>query len=294
MAADSAVITVVIPVWDEYVRELPQAVASVRAQAAPISLIVVDNASTASLPELDGVAVVSCATRLSAGAARNLGLERVETAYVVFLDADDLLPNGSLAFLAAELDAHPEASVCVTSILEAETGGRHRSPRPFVAGLTRLRRTFALAHSVWSLYPTQGCAMMRAGLAREAGGYGDVNGGEDWVLGVSLAFRGRVLVRERIGLIYRAQAGEASLWRSNRSAADLRRAAALVRERIRADPAVSGFARTAVPAIAMLQLLAIEVLRPLYRAVRAFSRRAFRRASTAPGKSANVESGRHT
>ena len=44
---------------------------------------------------------------------------------------------------------------------------------------------------------------MRTELARTAGGYADAESGEDWCLGVSLAFRGRIGWSERPGRVYR-------------------------------------------------------------------------------------------
>ena len=119
--------------------------------------------------------------------------------------------------------------------------------------------------------------MARTAQVRQAGGYADASGGEDWVLGVSLAYRGPVVISERIGLIYRT--GGASLWRANRSASDLVRGAAMVRERIRSDGAVPRWARLALPVVALLQLLMIYGLRPSYRALRALGP-----ARTAPGR----------
>jgi glycosyltransferase involved in cell wall biosynthesis len=249
-------------------------------------VVVVDNGSTTPVVETPGITVVRSPDRLSAGAARNLGLERVETECVVFLDADDVIAPGTLDFLAAQLDSRPEAAASVTSILEADTGLRHRTPRRFVIELAHHPRLLAVAHSVWSLYPTQGCTMMRTRWARDAGGYGDASGGEDWVIGASLAFRGPILVSDRIGLHYHA--GEASLWSTNRSTGDLKKAAGLVRRRIRTDPGVPGWARLALPVIALLQLLAINGVRPAYLAIRAL-----RASGAAPGqeRSGNVDQG---
>ena len=126
LASQSPQVAVVIPVWDDYVRWLPEAVASVREQDLPADIIVVDNASTTPVPALEGVAVVRTPRRLSAGAARNLGLAEVESEYVTFLDADDLLPEGTLRHLSSELSAHPEAAVAVSSIMEA--GDRAAAP----------------------------------------------------------------------------------------------------------------------------------------------------------------------
>jgi len=286
VASDPAQVAVVIPVWDEYVRWLGEAIASVREQDVPAAVVVVDNASTVPVPTSEGVRVVRAPRRLSAGAARNFGLSQVESEYVTFLDVDDLLPEGTLAYLSSQLSTHPEAAVCVGSILDAETGARHRSPRRFAARLARRPRLFALAHSIWSLYPTQGCAMTRTTLVREAGGYADASGGEDWVLGVSLALRGRVLITERTGLIYRAPG--ASLWRANRSARDVARGGAMVRTRLRSDPASPRWARLAVPVVALLQLVTIYALRPPYRALRALGS-----TRAAPGDESARQVGQH-
>ena len=106
------------------------------------------------------------------------------------------------------------------------------------------------------------------------------------MLGVSLAFRGPVVMSERVGLIYRL--GDASLWRANRSAGGLTRGAAMVRQRIRSDPGVPRWARLALPVVALLQLLVIYGLRPPYRALRSLIP-----ARAAPGEEGAGEAGQH-
>jgi glycosyltransferase involved in cell wall biosynthesis len=262
-----AAVTVVIPVWDEYVQFLPEAVESARADSPEVSVLVVDNASASEVPSIDGVTVVRSPERLSIGAARNLGIARVETEYLVVLDADDMLLPGALDGLRAELDQDAGVSACVRSIIEGDTGRRHRTPRPFVPALARWRRTFAFLEAGWSLFPTQGCTMLRTAQVRDAGGYADSSWGEDWVLAVSLAFRGRVRIDETPALYYRATAQ--SLWRSGPvPASKLAASARLVRERLRQDPAVPRWARAMLPLAAGLQLSVIYVLRPLYVAAR--------------------------
>ena len=157
--------TVVIPVWGaRYVASLERAIASVRAQDADVPIIVADNASDVEVPEISGTTVVRSPRRLSVGEARNLGLERVETEYVVILDADDELTAGALTSLRAGIDADPGIAVYAMSLLDADTGARHRTPRRFVPALTRARRLFALATATWSLYPIHGSAIMRTAL----------------------------------------------------------------------------------------------------------------------------------
>jgi glycosyltransferase involved in cell wall biosynthesis len=258
-------VTVVIPVWDDYVRFLPEAVESARREAPAAAILIVDNASSMPVPALPGTEVVRAPRRLSAGAARNLGLDRVETEFVVFLDADDLLLAGSVEFMASRMSSDPSLAVIATAILDGKTGERHRTPRPFVHWFCRWRRTFALADCIWSLYPLQGCALLRTQHVSEAGGYADANWGEDWTLAVSLAFRGRVEVDKRLGRLYRPTEG--SLWRRPRKMRELVESASRVRLRMRTDRAIPQWARALIPAVFVLQLAAIYAVRPAYLAL---------------------------
>jgi glycosyltransferase involved in cell wall biosynthesis len=259
----SAAVSVVIPVWDEYVRFLGEAVASVREQDVEAELIVVDNASVSELPDLGDARVVRSDVRLSTGAARNLGLEAASAPLVVFLDADDLMLPRSLATLLAGLRDGDVAFAM--AILDGDTGGRHRAPRRIAYGLARAPRVFALANTVWSLLPTQGATMMRTADVRAAGGYGDRSQGEDWALGAALTWRGRVRLSHEAGLVYR--------WRFDSpgregAEADLLDNARFLRERLRADSAVPGAARALLPLIAAAQWLAVAIVRPSVRTLR--------------------------
>ena len=197
--------TVVIPVWGaRYVSSLDRAIASVRREDEQVPIVVVDNASDVEVPQAAGTIVVRSPRRLSAGEARNLGLERVASECVVLLDADDELIEGALSSLRRGIDSDPGIAVYSMSLLEAETGARHRTPRRLATLLARAPWLFARATAVWSLYPIHGNAIMRTSWVREAGGYPDCSGGEDWVLGISQAFRGRVVIDPRPGRVYHA------------------------------------------------------------------------------------------
>jgi glycosyltransferase involved in cell wall biosynthesis len=271
MSGPGPTVTVVIPVWDRYVEFISDAVESVRRSDADVPVVVVDNASSVSLPELEGCEVVRTPARLSAGAARNLGLEQVTTEYVVFLDADDMLLDGTIRYLHDQIAADAGLAVCSTLILDGATGERHRGPRRFVSTLARMPRILALADCAWSLVPIQGCAILRTAQVRASGGYADADAGEDWVLAVSLLWRGAAFISPRLGLLYRAP--QHPRRRSARTVGELRASARRVRHRLRNDPAVPEWARALTPAIAALQLAAICVARPLYRAIRGiFSR----------------------
>ena len=259
----SAPVAVVIPVWDSYVRFLQEAVASVREQGVEAEIVVVDNASTEPLPPLQGALVVRSDTRLTTGAARNLGLEAVAAPLVVFLDADDLMSPGTLATLVGGL--RPGDAAFAMAIVDGDTGGRHRAPRRIAYALARAPRLFALANTIWSLLPTQGATIMRTADVRAAGGYGDRSQGEDWALGAALAWRGRVRLTHEPGLVYR--------WRFDspgREGAelDLLGNARFVRERLRADPALPALARRLLPLVAGGQWAAVALVRPLVRIMR--------------------------
>lgn len=260
--------TIVVPVWGDYAgRPLTEALASLHGQDLASRIVVVDNASEPAVEPKPGVEVVRSPSRLTVGAARNLGLEQVTTPYVVFWDADDLMLPGTLRFLRDRLAGDPDAILVAAAIVEdGEPPRSHRWPRRWTYPLTRWRSAFAFGHCVWSLFPTTGSTIIRATPARESG-FADANSGEDWVLGVSLAFRGRIVLDPRPGRIYRRHAQ--SLWETQRSARQLVRHARAVRERLRADPAVPAWARSLLPAVALFQLIAVFFGRPLAETVRA-------------------------
>src|SRR3954451_14123347 len=249
-----ALTTVLMAVWDDYVPWLPQAVASVHAQDVLVRIVVLDNASDVRLPALREVSVVTSPHRLTLGAARNLGLAHVETPYVVVWDVDDTMLPGTLGFLQRAMRADRRLAAYGSAIVEEPSGRRHRWPRRWVAALARIPAIFAVLDCVWSLYPTTGATIMRTELARSAG-YGEAESGEDWCLGVSLAFRGRVGWSERPGRTYRLHPH--SIWSRHRTVRDLLRHAKAVRDRIRTDPGIAGAARTALPVIAVAQYCAV-------------------------------------
>lgn len=260
-------VSVVVPVWGDYAgATLTEALDSLRAQDLPARILVVDNASDPPLEPMPGVELVRSETRLTVGAARNLGLARVETPFVVFWDADDLMLPGTLRFLRDRIAGDPGLVLVAASILEGDPPVPHRWPRRWTYPLARFKTLFALADCVWSVFPTTGSSIIRTAVAREAG-FGDANSGEDWMLGVSLAFRGRVTLETRPGRIYRRH--PASLWETQRSGRQLMVHSRAVRERIRNDNAVASWVYVLIPLIAAFQFAAVRVVRPLVAAVRA-------------------------
>ena len=260
----------VIPVWGAYAgAPLQEALASLRAQDTPARIIVVDNASDQPLGPVGEAEVVRAPERLTVGGARNLGLDQVSTPYVMFWDADDLMLPGTLGFLLEEISADGKLVAVAATIVE-ESGRRHRWPPRWSARLARHPTLFALAHSAWSLFPSTGATIMRTGQVRECGGYeADEVSAEDWVLGTSLAHRGRIGLRDRPGRVYR-RLGE-SLWQDHRAPARQLAHAAAVRKRLRADAGIPRWARASALALKFLHPAVLLVLTPLARRVRSIS-----------------------
>jgi glycosyltransferase involved in cell wall biosynthesis len=265
MTAD---VSVVIPVWDDYVGEpLLDALASVRAQSCEADVVIVDNASRTPLPPIEAARVVSLGDRVSTGAARNAALCHLDTTFVVFLDADDILLPGALATLLENMRRHPGAVSCTLSIVDESTGERFRTPRRFAGPLAWAMPLFQFANTIWALLPTQGCTVMRLSDVRACGGYGDRSYGEDWILSVSLSFRGKVRFIPTAGLRYRRRAdspGSRPL-----SPNVLLANAGAVRERIRSDSATPRWIRAALPLIGLAQAIAARIAHPAYRSLRA-------------------------
>jgi glycosyltransferase involved in cell wall biosynthesis len=263
-------VTVVIPVWGRYARLLDEAVAGVAASTVAAEIIVVDNASDQPVVASPAVRVLRSTARLSVGAARNLGLSMVKTPLVVFLDADDVMLPGGLDALVEGIEARSDLSAYALALLDGTTGDVHRWPRRAAGVLARWPTGFALANSVWSQLPLQGSTIVRTRDVVAAGGYSDRTVGEDWALGVSLAWRGKVRFDRRPVLVYRWR--KDSLGQSSPSDVLLDMARA-VRQRMRADAATPRWLKASMPAVALLQYAAIWLVRPPVRLMRPVWRR---------------------
>jgi glycosyltransferase involved in cell wall biosynthesis len=253
-------VTAVIPVWGVYAdARLDEAIASIQAQDEPAAIVLVDNAGHPAL-EHDEPRIVRSERRLPLGAARNLGLDAADTPMVIFWDADDLMPAGTLAALVRQLDDEPSVVVSGARIIDSASGGLHHWPRRWPFLLARFPRAFATLNAVNSLYPVIG-SVLRTAAAREAR-FPDVSSGDDWVMGVSLAFRGHVRVRLQPGRIYRRHPSSLS---ASWTAADALAHARLVRGRLRVDPAVPSIMRRLVPVIWLGQQAVLRLFRPIAR-----------------------------
>lgn len=265
-------VTVLVPVWDAYAGPLlAEAVASVRQEGCPTRVLVVNNASSVPVDVPDGVELCTTPRRLTLGGARDFALQDVRTPYVVFWDADDVMLPGTLPSLLQGISAEPGLVAFGCAIVDAETGERHRWPRPWIAKIARHPRLFALLHSVWSLYPTIGSTVMRTDAVRASGGFDDIDSGDDWALGVSLLFRGRAGWSERPGRVYHNT--PSSIWARHSTHRHLLAHARVVRRRIRTDPGIPSRVRLLLPVIWAAQLVVLGVVHAPVNAWRATRQR---------------------
>jgi glycosyltransferase involved in cell wall biosynthesis len=264
-------ISVIVPVWDDYAGDyLHAALASLVAQSRSAEIIVVDNASRAPVVTEDpSIEIVRSSTRLTTGAARNLGLAHVTAPLVVMWDADDVMYPGTLEALLARFEAAPEAVAHALAIADGP-GLRHPWPRRWVGRLSRRPPLMAFVNSIWSQYPTVGATAMRTDAVRATGGCADASAGEDWSLGAALLWRGPVGWSERPGRLYRNHS--ISTLQRHGSMTHLLERARATRARLRRDQAVPRWCRLLLPLIAAAQYALIFVVRPLLAAAHARSR----------------------
>ena len=253
-------VTVVIPAWGRHAElYLEDALLSLAGEVPASSILVVDNASDEPLC-LPGVRTVRLDERVTVGRCRTMALRHVDTPYVMFWDADDVILPGTVAALRAELERDRGATVAVAPILD-EDGSPHGWPRPRLRWVFRVRSLLVLLHATSSLFPTTGAVLFRTAALRSGGGFGDGDLGEDWVAGLSLALRGRVTFVDVGGRIYRSHADELA---QELRAAELDAASREMRARVRSDPAARRL-RLLLPLVWSGQRVVALVIRPLRR-----------------------------
>ncbi len=246
--------TIVIPVWDAYAALLPAAVQSIKAQeATDAKLIIVDNASTTALPRLPQTEVVTIPQRVSVGSARNIGLASVNTPFVMFWDADDIMLPGTLAYLEVMLeeDRGADVALCSRTAWNHETGIRcpwGGWPRPWAYRLAAHRRRFLLRSALTVPFPTTGPTLIRTEAVHRTSGFADLNLGEDWALSVQLILGGRVSITRRSGRLYRVHAG--SLYNTQFDRGNFRSAARVVRHELARRKCTPLTVRALLPLIA--------------------------------------------
>ncbi len=151
-------------------------------------IIVVDNNSTDNSVEVirswsrrnpSVELILTSESRRGAAVARNAGLERVTTPYVMFFDSDDEMLPGHIARIINAINSHPEVDLFGWDVLcELPDGRSYKAP--FIC-----RRPMR-DHLIHSSLSTQRIAM-RTDLVRTVGGWdGALTGWDDFELGVRL------------------------------------------------------------------------------------------------------------
>lgn len=186
----SEVMSIVIPVYNR-ANELPRTVRSIVAQDyRPLHLILVDNnSSDHSLQVCQDLQQqyhdehlridVLQQPKPGASAARNMGMQHVESRYMMFFDSDDVLHPDAVSRYMRAFAEHPDADIVGSTIL-------------FHDGIRSLGIAKAVftsepeAHIIHGILSTQRMAA-RTSLMREVGGWQEeYNGWLDWNFGLRL------------------------------------------------------------------------------------------------------------
>jgi len=168
-----------------------------RTHATEFEVIVSDNGSTDGSPELIRqkfplVRVIENRANLRFSKGNNVGIEASSGEYVLILNPDTIVQEGSLDRLVAFADAHPDAGGFGCRILNPD-GSYQRSARPFptiwrcwisalgLAGLGRFAKVFTAdeylgwnGDTVRPIDWQSGCCLLvRSGLLKQLGGFDD-------------------------------------------------------------------------------------------------------------------------
>ena len=191
--------TIVVPVLDR-ADMIMTTLDSIAAQTLrPLSVIVVDNGSTDATPEIvskwidrnsgNGIsAMLLTEPRRGAAIARNTGLRRVESEYVMFFDSDDVMLPGHMERVTKALAERPDADMIRWEISRLDSDGwlertEHNDSDPL-----RL-------HIMHSTYATARFAV-RTYLIKESGGWDEsLTTWDDLELGTRLLARRPVAIK---------------------------------------------------------------------------------------------------
>jgi hypothetical protein len=169
--------------------EIGSALAAMREshEAGDLECLVVDNASrdgTLSLIQRDHpwVSVVASPINLGYGRALNLGVQRVETPYVLFVNPDAILPRDAVGALLEFMEAHPKAGMVAPAIIKGPEMLQHAGgiPTPIgivaqAAGLQADRRRYRVIVPGSEAFPADWLSgailLVRRELFQELGGF---------------------------------------------------------------------------------------------------------------------------
>ena len=254
-------ITVIIPVWNSYVKYLQDYITNLLDQEVPLNIIVVDNCSDIKLPTLpSAVKILRLNKRVTVGGARNYGLAHTYTEYVSFHDVDDQVIDGTLQKLLGQLKLNGNLVLATAHTLkENEKGERWLRKLPFGAFLLCGYPTlFAWQQLNFNIVMTNGSTLIRTKYAKEAGGFGESNYGEDWLFSTALCMRGPIKINKWPGLIWVQHSD--SLWHRAQTKQILMNNRQELRERVLNDTATPLIIKLAMPLIKKRQTARVNRL----------------------------------
>lgn len=184
-------ISIVVPVYNR-ASLIERCLDSIYVQThRPLTVYVVDNASTDNTPRVvsqwirthrsdDFDIQMVEESRPGAAAARNAGLARVDTEYVIFFDSDDeMLPTLVEKAIAAARSTHYAADIVQWRTCEVRLDGSRRTRPQYTRDLLR-RQIFNCA--IYTLNH-----MVRTDFVRQAGGWDTrARVWDDWELGIRM------------------------------------------------------------------------------------------------------------
>jgi GT2 family glycosyltransferase len=165
-------VSIIIPTHNR-LRLLQECLGRAMVAGWPAKVVIVDDASDDGTAEWSStltdprVTVVPLTSRVGAALARNHGLDRVETPFVLFLDDDDLLITSGIGTLVAALHAAPNAVAAIGQGVEFDEDG-DRTDRLGPARADR-RTVFAEVLAGWC--PQVAQAVFRTDVVRQVGGW---------------------------------------------------------------------------------------------------------------------------
>ncbi len=179
----------------------------------------------------------------------------------MFMDADDVLLPGALEHLLGIISSRPDVSMVAGCIMDwvPEVGFRRAKPWPskLAKQINRSARLFRAVNVVRNVTPVTGCAVMNTRMAQSTAGFPDSTA-EDWTFGVSMSFRGRILLSDQYVKLYR--------WRADGlSKAAIRELEALYQARrttrrfIARDVMAPRWIKAVLPLVAVLHLLELPM-----------------------------------
>lgn len=206
-------ISVIVPCYN-YGHFLGEALASIGSPSLDVEIVVVDDGSTDSTPDVVATFETPCELRFvrqqNAGlsAARDRGLRESRGRYVVFLDSDDRLAPGGLEIGATLLDEHPEAAFvfgrCIA--MDAEGALLPTVPQPRI--VRDLYRELLRRNYIW----TPAAVMFRREAVERAGGFNPkVNAAADYELYLHIARHHPVCDHAQVVAHYRRHGDNMSL-----------------------------------------------------------------------------------